>query len=57
MVVVPTSHDVTLDYGTSGADNLGELATVLGFAALAALALVPWSHDAVATARTGMRHM
>ena len=42
MVVVPTSHDVTLNYGTSGADNVGELATLLGFAALAALALVPW---------------
>ena len=56
MVVVPTRHDVTLDYGTSGADNLGELATVLGFAALAALALVPWLTRR-RPARTGMRHM
>jgi hypothetical protein len=43
MVVVPTSHDVNLTYGTTSADNLGQLATILGLLALAALALVPWS--------------
>ena len=28
MVVVPTSHDVTLTYGRSAADDLGQLATL-----------------------------
>ena len=42
MVVVPTSHDVKLTYGTTSADNLGQLATVLGLVALVALGLVPW---------------
>jgi hypothetical protein len=42
MVVVPTSHDVTLTYGGSGADSLGDILTVLGVLALAALVLVPW---------------
>jgi hypothetical protein len=41
MVVVPTSHDVTLSYGRSGADYLGDFLTVLGVLALAALILVP----------------
>ena len=42
MVVVPTSHDVTLSYGRSGANYLGDFLTVLGVVALAALVLVPW---------------
>jgi hypothetical protein len=42
MVVVPTSHDVTLSYGRSGADYLGDFLTVMGVLALAALILVPW---------------
>ena len=42
MVVVPTSHDVTLTYGRSSADYLGDFLTVLGVLALAALVLVPW---------------
>jgi uncharacterized membrane protein len=42
MVVVPTSHDVTLSYGRSGADYLGDFLTALGVLALAALILVPW---------------
>ena len=33
MVVVPTSHDVTLTYGASAANHLGQLATLLGPAA------------------------
>jgi hypothetical protein len=41
MVVVPTSHDVTLSYGRSGADYLGDFLTVMGVLALAALILVP----------------
>ena len=41
MVVVPTSHDVTLTYGTSHANELGVAATVLGVLALIALALWP----------------
>jgi hypothetical protein len=42
MVVVPTSHDVTLSYGRSGADYLGDFLTVVGVLALSALVLVPW---------------
>ena len=41
MVVVPTSHDVSLTYGTSGADDLGLLATLIGLAALVGLFVVP----------------
>src|SRR6185437_13527204 len=42
MVVVPTSHDVTLSYGRSGADYLGDFLTAMGVLALAALIIVPW---------------
>jgi hypothetical protein len=42
MVVVPTSHDVTLTYGRAGANYLGDFLTVVGVLALAALVLVPW---------------
>ncbi|MBV8464182.1 MAG: hypothetical protein JO368_12870 [Acidimicrobiales bacterium] len=45
MVVVPTSHDVTLSYGRSGADYLGDFLTVLGILALAALVFVPRWRD------------
>ena len=41
MVVVPTSHDVTLSYGRSAADNLGQLATLAGLIALIAMSVVP----------------
>ncbi len=41
MVVVPTSHDVSLTYGTSGADVLGLLATLIGLVALVGLFVVP----------------
>ena len=41
MVVVPTSHDVSLNYGTSAADTLGLLSTLLGLAALVLLFVVP----------------
>jgi hypothetical protein len=41
MVVVPTSHDVTLTYGRSAADNLGQLLTVVGLVALIGLFVVP----------------
>jgi hypothetical protein len=43
MVVIPTSHDVTLTYGTTGADTLGLLATVVGVAALVVVCVVPWA--------------
>jgi hypothetical protein len=39
MVVVPTSHDVTLRYGSSGANKLGELITLLAVVAAVALGL------------------
>ena len=41
MVVVPTSHDVTLSYGTSSADVLGLAATLAGVVALVVLFVVP----------------
>jgi hypothetical protein len=37
MVVVPTSHDVTLSYGASGADKLGTVLTLFGLVALGVL--------------------
>jgi hypothetical protein len=42
MVVVPTSHDVTLSYGRSGVDYLGDVLTIAGVVGLAALIFVPW---------------
>jgi hypothetical protein len=41
MVVVPTSHAVTLHYGKTGADRVGEGLTVLGIVALIAGLLLP----------------
>jgi hypothetical protein len=41
MVVVPTSHDVTLTYGRSKADDLGQLATLVGLVALVVMFVVP----------------
>ena len=41
MVVVPTSHDVTLSYGRSAADDLGLVATLVGLVALVVLFVVP----------------
>ena len=41
MVVVPTSHDVTLTYGRSASDDLGLFATLVGLVALVALFVVP----------------
>jgi hypothetical protein len=41
MVVVPTSHEVTLTYGRSTADNLGQLATLVGLFALIVMFVVP----------------
>jgi uncharacterized membrane protein len=41
MVVVPTSHDVTLSYGRSTADNLGQFLTLLGLVALIVMFAVP----------------
>jgi len=42
MVVVPTSHDVTLFYGATAANDLGLAATLVGVGALAVLFVVPW---------------
>ncbi len=41
MVVVPTSHNVTLTYGTTNANRAGDALTVLGVLALVALAAAP----------------
>ncbi len=40
MVVVPTSHDVTLHYGSSPADELGQAITLVAAVAAVALAVV-----------------
>ena len=41
MVVVPTSHDVTLTYGRSAANTLGQLLTLAGLVALVVMFVVP----------------
>jgi hypothetical protein len=40
MVVVPTSHDVTLHYGSSPADEIGQAISVLSLVAAGALAVM-----------------
>jgi hypothetical protein len=42
MVVVPTSHEVRLDYSTTTAEQLGRAGTVAGVFGVAGLALWPW---------------
>jgi hypothetical protein len=42
MVVVPTSHHVTLKYGTTRAEWLGRVGTIGGVAGLSVLAFGPW---------------
>jgi len=42
MVVVPTSHQVRLDYSTTKAEQLGRVGTVAGVFGVAGLALWPW---------------
>jgi hypothetical protein len=37
MVVVPTSHQVTLTYGSTGSDKLGELLTLAAVVGIVAL--------------------
>jgi hypothetical protein len=41
MVLVPTSHEVTLHYGRSLANDLGQILTVVGLAVLVVLFVVP----------------
>jgi hypothetical protein len=41
MVVVPTSHDVTLTYGRSVANDLGQFLTLVGLIALIVMFVVP----------------
>jgi hypothetical protein len=41
MVVVPTSHDVTLSYGATTSNHLGQLATLIGLVALVVMFVVP----------------
>ncbi len=53
MVVVPTSHEVTLSYGSSPADTLGLLATLLGLVGLIALFVVPALRRRWFSARSG----
>ena len=52
MVVVPTSHDVTLNYGSSGADKVGELLTLAAVAGLVAI----WLGDRRARRSRRARH-
>jgi len=42
MVVVPTSHDVTLNYGTTTVDRAGWLIAAAAVVAALALAVVGW---------------
>jgi hypothetical protein len=57
MVVVPTSHDVTLSYGASSANSIGLVATLLGLIALIWLFVVPswqrWRRRRAATTAAG----
>ncbi len=54
MVVIPTSHDVSLTYGLTGVDWLGRIITVLGLAGL--VLLVRWKRaERFAAARTTRR--
>jgi hypothetical protein len=41
MVVVPTSHEVTLSYGRTAANDVGQLATLIGLVALVVMFVVP----------------
>jgi hypothetical protein len=54
MVVVPTSHHVVLTYGTTTATDAGDLATLVGAAALLVLFVV-WAVSAVLKRRSGSR--
>jgi hypothetical protein len=42
MVVVPTSRDVSLQYSTTTAENLGRAGTAAGVVGVAGLAIWPW---------------
>jgi hypothetical protein len=42
MVVVPTSRDVSLEYSTTTAENLGRAGTAAGVVGVAGLAVWPW---------------
>jgi hypothetical protein len=42
MVVVPTSKDVSLQYSTTTAENLGRAGTAAGVLGVVALAAWPW---------------
>ena len=42
MVVVPTSHDVTLDYGSTGADKVADVITLAALAGLVVVVAVGW---------------
>ena len=60
MVVVPTSHEVTLTYGTTGANVLGDGCTVVGLGVVVAMAALWWRRrrtgpDTAAGASGGLR--
>ena len=55
MVVVPTSHDVTLTYGRSAANTLGQLLTFLAVAAVVVLFVVDRRARRAAAARRAVR--
>jgi Ni/Fe-hydrogenase subunit HybB-like protein len=42
MVVVPTSHDVTLQYANTASDNVAELISLAALAAVVALFIAGW---------------
>ena len=51
MVVVPTSHDVTLDYGRVPADYMGQIITLASLAAVIVLGVFSWRARRVRRAR------
>jgi hypothetical protein len=54
MVVEPTERDVTLTYGTTGAEWLGRLGTLLGLAGLSVLVFGLWWRRRATTSDAGV---
>ena len=55
MVVVPTSHDVTLTYASSASDKVGELISLVALAAAVGLAVAGRRARRRRREATGMR--
>jgi uncharacterized membrane protein len=55
MVVVPTSHDVVLTYGSTGADTVGWLVTLASVVIAVAMAVLAWRAKRIRRARRTRR--